>query len=327
MIASPHTSRVNLLMSGYFIDISSYGNWDTISLERVMKNQSNDFVDKEIAILNSIYDHIVYFSYTQNRPPFEDWLATVKFPDYDMLFFGLFDANYQGINYFRVGCPYCGNEGIIIGKENKDLVVAVDRNYSDDELVAQITAKEMNKLDTERYLPKWANTTCLRKMTPNTKILFEYKVPTLFDYVQMLKTTRRISLRDRKPLNFSKILEAGDEEYFRLLIYLYIKTVGLPSPVYDDPSRPKEPTSYKYIGLTNKADIIETINTLDIEDYAFLGMGTPIRELLLKRSSYFFVKDIKCTNDDCGKTIKYVNLDPRSIFFSRITEALRNLIL
>jgi hypothetical protein len=55
MISAPHVSRVNLLMSGYFVEISSYGNWDTLSLERTMKNKSLDFVEKEKAILNSIY--------------------------------------------------------------------------------------------------------------------------------------------------------------------------------------------------------------------------------------------------------------------------------
>jgi hypothetical protein len=269
----------------------------------------------------------VYFSYTQTRPSFEDWLATVKFPDYDILFFGLFDANYQGINYFRLECPYCDKKDIIVGKENKDLVVAIDHNYSYDTLVEQITAKEMNRLDSSSYLPKWANSTIKRKMTNNTKYIFDYRVPSLLDYVQMLSTARRISIRDNKPIDLSKILEAGSEEYSRLLLYLYIYIVGRPIPVYGDPSKPKEATSYKYIGITNKGDIIDTINSLDIEDYAFLTSGEPIQELLLRRSVYFFVKDTKCTNEDCGKIIKYVNLDPRTIFFSKTSEVLTNLIV
>jgi hypothetical protein len=326
MIASANVARITLLMSGYFCEIASYGNFDTITLERIMRNKQNDFVDKEIIILNSIYDHIKYFSYTQSKPTFEEWLDSVKYPDYDTIFFGLFDANYQGINYFKAGCPYCGNDEIVVGRETKDLAVAIDHNYTDESLVEQITAKEMNKLDTHSYLPKWANSTRIRKMTPNTKILFVYQVPTLLDYVQTLTTLRRISARDNKPIDLSQILTPGSEEYLRLVLYLYIKTVGLPNPIYGDPSRPKEPTSYKYIGLTNKADIIETINSLDVEDYTYLFRGESIRELLFKRSMYFYVKDIVCTNSDCGKTIKYVNLDPRSIFFSKTTEVIRTLM-
>jgi hypothetical protein len=327
MISAPHVSRVNLIMSGYFVEISSYGNWDTLSLERIMKDKATDFVEKEKAILNSIYDHIVYFSYTQTKPEFEDWLTTVKYPDYEILFYGLFDANYEGINYFRLTCPYCGNNNIIVAKENKDLVVAIDRNYTQNELIEQITTKEMNKLDTKSILPKWANKTKVRVMTQNTKILFEYQVPTLFDYLQMLTTARRISSKDNKPLDLSKILESDSDEYPRLLLYLYIKTIGLPSPVYGNPEKPKEATSYRYIGSDNKADVIETINAIDIEDYSLLLSGEPIRELLTKRSVYYFVKDSKCTNESCGKNIRYVNLDPRAIFFSRITEATRNLYL
>jgi hypothetical protein len=326
MISAPHVSRVYLLTSGYFVEISAYGNWDTLSLERIMRNRSIDFVDKEIAILNSLYDHIVYFSYTQNKPTFEEWLSTVKYPDYEILFFGLFDANYEGINYFRLTCPYCGNNNIIVGKENKDLVVAIDKHYTQSELVNHITTKEMNKLDTASYLPKWANTTKVRVMTDHSKYLFEYQVPTLLDYLQVLTSARRISLRDNKPLDLSKILDPESDEYYRILLYLYIHTVGLPNPAYGNPEKPKDATSYKYIGLTIKGDIIETINAVDIEDYSMLLSGEHVMDLISKRSVYYFVKDTKCTNENCGKNIKYVNLDPRSIFFSRTTEATRNLL-
>jgi hypothetical protein len=313
-------------MSGYFIDISSYGNWDTLSLERIMRDDSVDFVDKESAILNSIYNHISYFSYTATRPEFTEWLDTVKYPDYDILFYGLFDANYNGINYFRIRCPYCGNEDIIVGKENKDLVVAIDKDYSSEALVEQITAKEMGKLDTSSALPKWANSNRVRVMTNNTKILFEYKVPTLLDYMTMLSTARRIAKRDKRNMDLSKILDPTSEEYLRLILYLYIKNIGLPSPVHASPDRPKDIVSYKYIGLNNKADVIETINSIDIEDYSRLISSDAVMELLAKKSVYYFVKDSKCTNEKCGKIIKYINLDPRSIFFSRTYEATRNLI-
>jgi hypothetical protein len=325
MLASPHASRVYLLMSGYYTDITSFGNWDCESLERVMRNSSYDFVDKEVAILNTIYNHIVYFSYTKTRPSFEDWLASVKFPDYDTLFFALFDANYPGINYFRLECPYCGNENVTVGKETKDLVVAVDRNYSDDDLTKQLSVHDAAQLDSEAYLPKWANTTKVRKMARNSKILFEYMVPTLLDYVQMISTVKRIAKREDKFIDLSKILVPGDEAYLRLLLYLYVKTVGLPSPIYGDPAKPKEPTSYKYIGLDNKGDVIEIINSLDIEDYASLFIGEPLQDLMLKRSLYYYVKDSQCP--ECKNIIKYVNLGPRNIFFSRITDAVRNLTL
>jgi hypothetical protein len=334
MIAAPHASKVLLLMSGYHIEISSYGHWHTMSLERIMRNPSYDFVDKELILLNSIYDHIIYFSYSKNKPTFEEWLASVKYPDYDAIFFGLFDANYPGMNYFRAPCPYCGTDDIIVGKENKDLIVAIDNKYSEDYLIQQITTKEMGKLDTSSYLPKWANSTRLRKVTKNSKILFEYEVPTLLDYVRMLTTAKRIIRRDNVVLDLSKILGPGDEddnndnseEYSRLLLYLYIKTIGLPSPIYGDPEHPKEPTSYKYIGLTNKADIIEIINSLDFSDYLSLLQGDPVRELLLKQSVYYYIKDVKCTNKYCGKTINYINLDPRKIFFSKISAARATLI-
>jgi hypothetical protein len=316
MIAAPQVSRIALLMSGYYIEMSSYGNWDSSSLQRAMRNQTYSFVDKEIAILNSIYDHIKYFSYSQSRPEFEEWLKTVKYPDYDSIFYALYDANNPGMNYYVIDCPYCGAKDISVGKENKDLVVAVDKNYTDDNLIELVTTKEMNKVDNYSYLPKWANTTVIRKMTKDTKILFEYAVPSLYDYVTTLNMANRIAVREKKPLDLSLILEPDSEEYARILLYLYVHRVGLPSPIYGDPSKPKEPTSYKYIGLDSRSDIIEIINSLNNEEFVSLFQGQPIQDLMLKRSIYYYIKDSKC--DKCNNVIKYINLNPRKVFFSRI---------
>jgi hypothetical protein len=316
IVASPQVCRVSLLMSGYYVEISSYSNWDTASLQRAMENTTYDFVDKEIAILNSIYDHIKYFSYTQKRPTFDEWLQTVRYPDYDILFYALYDVNYQGMNYYTIDCPYCGAENISIGKENKDLVVAVDNNYTDDSLVKLITAKEMNKLDNYSYLPKWANKTIIRKMTKDTKILFEYAVPNLYDYITTLRMAKRIANREKKELDLGMVLENGTDEYARILLYLYVYRVGMPVPIYGDASKPKEPTSYKYIGLTSRSDIIEIVNSLNNDEYVSLFNGEPIKDLMLKRSIYFYLKDSKCEN--CENIIKYIHLEPRRVFFSRI---------
>jgi hypothetical protein len=324
MIASPTISRIALLMSGYFVEISSYGNWDTTSLQRTIDNDTYDFVDKELALLNFIYDHIQYFSYTEGKPDFDSWLDTVRYPDYDSLFYGLYDAGAQGINNYLINCPFCGKERFTVSCENKELVVAVDRNYTDDDLTKFITTRDVFTIDGAAYLPKWANTTRVRAMPRNTKMLFEFAVPTLLDYVKVLNSARRIMIRDKKSIDLSKILSPGTDDYIRIMLYLYTKTIGLPSPVYGDPSRPKEPTSYRFIGLNNKADIIELINSLDIEDYTYL-LQQPVVELFLKRSADYYIKDTKCP--ECGKNIKYIGLDPRRIFFFKIGEAVQKLTL
>jgi hypothetical protein len=288
-----------------------------------MDNPSYSFVDKEIAILNFIYEHIKYFSYTATRPEFDDWLDTVKYPDYESLFYALYDANSFGMNSYTIDCPFCEEEGVTIARENKDLVVAIEKGYSEEELDKLITTKEMYEIDDYSHLPRWARTTRVRKMPSNTKILFEYKVPSLRDYIVTLSTLRRILVRDKRTFDFERILVPGSDEYLRFMIYLYTGQIGLPSPVFGDPNRPKEPTSYKYIGITNKADIIEVVNSLDVEDYANLFNGKDIIELLTKHSTDYYIKDGACPK--CGKTIKYIALDPRKIFFFKIGEAVHSL--
>ena len=316
MIATPKVSRIALLMSGHYEEMSSYSNYDLVSIERNISNPDVSFVDREMIMLNSIYQHVKYVSYSTEKPSFEDWCKNILFPDMASLYFGVYDANSVGDNNYALTCPYCG-EAISIARPNRDLTVAVPKELTQDKLDKFITTKDVMKLDSTE-MSKQAKNTKVVKQLKNSKIIVEYAIPTLYDYLVVLNTAQRISRRDLgDSLDLSAIdlfsSEGKEEDATRILGYLYIKSIGIPAQV-------EGTNKFRYIRLTSKADIIEHINGLDMDDYREIFTGQKVEDLFIKTATKYYLENVECQNPDCKKTIKYVSLDPKQIFFFKIGE-------
>ena len=316
MIATPKVARIALLMSGHYEEMSSYSNYDLVSIERNISNPDVSFVDREMIMINSIYQHVKYVSYATEKPSFEDWCKNILYPDMASLYFGVYDANSVGDNNYTFGCPYCG-ESITISRPNRDLTVAVPKELTQDKLDKFITTKDVMKLDSTE-VSKWAKNTKVVKQLKNSKIIVEYAVPTLYDYLVVLNTAQRISRRDLgDSLDLSAIdifnSEGKEEDTTRILGYMYVKSIGIPAQV-------EGTNKFRYIRLTNKADIIEHINGLDMDDYSEIFTGQKVQDLFIKTATRYYLEDVTCTNPDCKKKIKYVSLDPKQIFFFKIGE-------
>ena len=316
MIATPKVSRIALLMSGHYEEMSSYSNYDLVSIERNISNPDVSFVDREMIMLNSIYQHVKYVSYSTEKPSFEDWCKNILFPDMASLYFGVYDANSVGDNNYALTCPYCG-EAISIARPNRDLTVAVPKELTQDKLDKFITTKDVMKLDSTE-MSKQAKNTKVVKQLKNSKIIVEYAIPTLYDYLVVLNTAQRISRRDLgDSLDLSAIdlfsSEGKEEDATRILGYLYVKSIGIPAQV-------EGTNKFRYIRLTSKADIIEHINGLDMDDYREIFTGQKVEDLFIKTATKYYLENVECQNPDCKKTIKYVSLDPKQIFFFKIGE-------
>ena len=316
MISNPKISRIGLLMSGHYEEISAYGNWDLVSVERTISNPDESFVDRELTMLNSIYEHVKYVSYSTEKPSFEGWAKNIMYPDVASLFFGVYDANSIGENNYSFNCPYCGSP-VSISKRNRDLVVAVPKELTQDKLERFITNKDIMKVDSSEYSKKCKNAV-VRIQLPNSKIIVDFSIPTLYDYIIVLNTAQRISRRDLSDaLDLSAIdifnSDGKEEDTARILAYLYVKSIGIPAKVEGS-------NKFRYIKLENKGDIIEHINGLDIDDYDYLLSKDEVQDLIVRTSTKYYIEDAKCTSQECGKTIKYVALDPKQIFFFKIGE-------
>lgn len=331
MIAAPKISRIALLMSGHYEEIAAYGNSDMISVERTIFSESYRFVDKERILFESIYSHVNYVSYAKEKPDFDTWAKNIKYPDAMSLYFGVYDANSTGPNHYIFDCPYCGEE-LSINRRNPDLTVGVPKEMNLKDLEEFITNKELMNVDSTP-LAKWAKTTTVRKMLPNSCIIVDFAVPTVYEYLEAITTLEKINQRDMGGrLNLSILdewnvdpdeiedQEAIVEDYERIMTCIYIKDIGIPTKVGNT-------NSYRYIKIDNRADIIEHINALDSDDYNELLSGEPVKELITKQSTKYYLTDCKCNNEKCGKNIKYVSINPKQIFFFKIGEGRRKRLM
>lgn len=315
MISAPRISRVALLMSGHYEEISAYGNYDLISVERTLYNDQASFVDRERTLYESIYEHVKYVSYASEKPDFDTWAKNIMYPDISSLFFGVYDANSVGDNHYLFDCPFCSKE-VSITTPNKNLLVGVPKELTKDKLEKFITNKDIMKLDSTD-IAKWAKSSVVRKMLPETSIIVDFAVPTLYDYLVTITTLDRINNRDMEgKLNLSIIDEFSDtendiEDFNRIMAYLYIKDIGIPA-------RMEGTNKFRYIKLSSKADIIEHINGLDEGDYSELLKGEDVRNLIVKTATRYYLHDCKCNN--CGRNVKYVSINPKQIFFFKIGE-------
>lgn len=316
MVASPKVARIALIMSGHYEEISAYGNFDLISIQRNISNPDKDFVDRELLMYNSIYDHVKFVSYASEKPSFEEWAKHIYYPDISSLFYGVYDANSVGENTYTFRCPYCGSISST-SKKNKDLAVAVPKEITKDSLENFITSKDLIKKDFTD-IAKWARTSVVRKQLSSSKIIVDYAVPTLYDYLVVLNTARRISQRDLgDSLDISSIelfnSDGNEEDAMRILAYMYIKSIGVPSKVEGS-------NKFRYIKLSEKADIIEYVNSLDLDDYSELFTGNKVQEIFTKTATRYFIENAVCENEKCKRNIKYIAIDPKQIFFFKIGE-------
>jgi len=317
MMAAPRVSRIALLMSGHYEEISAYGSFDFGTISRRLTDDGLDFVDREVFLYNSIYSHVMYCSYAKSVPDFDTWCKNIYYPDANSLFFGVYDANSVGVNNYLAECPMCGKQ-MVIPRENKDLAVAVSNVFKKDELTTFITYKDIMKRDNSPMY-KWARDTTIRKQLRNTKYIIDYGVPTLYDYLTTIATMRRIAANKEIDIDLSSVESFSDPETaLRIYHYMYIKRIGVPSIVQGT-------NKIKFIGLTSKADIIEFLNNLDINDWSQLINDNEISEFITKSACDYYIADAKCNDNKCGHVIKHLLFNPKKAVFFKIGEVRANL--
>jgi hypothetical protein len=312
MMAAPRVARVALLMSGHYEEISSYGTFDFSTISRKLSDSSMDFVDREVFLYNSIYSHIMYVSNMKAVPDFDTWAKNIYYPDLNSLFFGVYDANSVGVNNYTAECPACGKE-MIIPRENKDLAVAVSSLYGKKQLDDFITYKDIMKRDSSP-LCKWASETVVRKQLNNTKYIVEYSVPTLYDYLTTIATMRKIAAQKQIDIDLASIETFDDPDTaLRIFHYMYIKRIGVPSLV---PGTNK----IKFIGLSSKADIIEFLNALDVNDWSQLINDIDISDFITRSGVDFYIENAECNDPECKFVIKHLLFNPKRAVFFKIGE-------
>ena len=328
-VASPKVSRIALLMSGHYEEITAFGNMDMFAIARAVNNSDISFAQRENEILHQIYDHVKYVSYSKTKPDFSTWAKNIMYPDLQSLYYAVYDANSTGQNTYNFRCPYCG-EVISVTRKNSELSVAVPKELTETELEGFITTKEVRDVNFTK-LSKWAHSVIIKKKLPITNNIINYAIPTVQDYLTTISVAEQInSGRDFDTSAISRVDELSNlgtseedivlrDNITRMLAYLYVKEMGILTRV-------EGTKSFRYIGTRSKADIISYINEYSIDDYNSLFEGQDVTDIMSKTAARYYLQNVPCNNEKCGKNIKFVGIDPKDIFFFKIGEARDSMI-
>ena len=328
-VASPKVSRIALLMSGHYEEITAFGNMDMFAIARAVNNSDISFAQRENEILHQIYDHVKYVSYSKTKPDFSTWAKNIMYPDLQSLYYAVYDANSTGQNTYNFRCPYC-NEVISVTRKNSELSVAVPKELTETELEGFITTKEVRDVNFTK-LSKWAHNVVIKKKLPITNNIINYAIPTVQDYLTTISIAEQINAsRDFDTSAISKVDELSNlgtseediilrDNITRMLAYLYVKEMGILTRV-------EGTKSFRYIGTRSKADIISYINEYSIDDYNSLFEGQDVTDIMSKTAARYYLQNVPCNNEKCGKNIKFVGIDPKDIFFFKIGEARDSMI-
>ena len=328
-VASPKVSRIALLMSGHYEEITAFGNMDMFAIARAVNNSDISFAQRENEILHQIYDHVKYVSYSKTKPDFSTWAKNIMYPELQSLYYAVYDANSTGQNTYNFRCPYC-NEVISVTRKNSELSVAVPKELTETELEGFITTKEVRDVNFTK-LSKWAHNVVIKKKLPITNNIINYAIPTVQDYLTTISIAEQINAsRDFDTSAISKVDELSNlgtseedivmrDNITRMLAYLYVKEMGILTRV-------EGTKSFRYIGTRSKADIISYINEYSIDDYNSLFEGQDVTDIMSKTAARYYLQNVPCNNEKCGKNIKFVGIDPKDIFFFKIGEARDSMI-
>ena len=328
-VASPKVSRIALLMSGHYEEITAFGNMDMFAIARAVNNSDISFAQRENEILHQIYDHVKYVSYSKTKPDFSTWAKNIMYPDLQSLYYAVYDANSTGQNTYNFRCPYC-NEVISVTRKNSELSVAVPKELTETELEGFITTKEVRDVNFSK-LSKWAHSVIIKKKLPITNNIINYAIPTVQDYLTTISIAEQINAsRDFDTSAIARVDELSNlgtseedivlrDNITRMLAYLYVKEMGILTRV-------EGTKSFRYIGTRSKADIISYINEYSIDDYNSLFEGQDVTDIMSKTAARYYLQNVPCNNEKCGKNIKFVGIDPKDIFFFKIGEARDSMI-
>lgn len=164
-----------------------------------------------LAQLMSIYDHIEYIididGKEKSKPPFEQLMSMIKYPDLEQLFFAVYAATFRFINSYNLKC-----ENLIVDKNGKltqeicghEFVYKTDNESIQYSLNSAITMEDLRYLrkgifkegDISENLLKYLDfvrTPYEREPTEFKKTIFIQHIPSLKDYLDTMLCYNKMS--------------------------------------------------------------------------------------------------------------------------------------
>lgn len=309
ILSAPRVTRVPMIVSGYFAEFSAYSHGDLMSVNR--NTRTSNFVERKKLIFNSIHNHIVHTSI--GDLDFQSWLKSTLLPDLDMIFFGIYDANFYGTNGYSLSCSKC-NEGFVFEEDNERLGYMLNKDISKDMMEALLSSTKKQLVENSLY--KRAKT-IVRRILPETKILIEQSVPSLYDYLLTLEAIQGLDSQIR----VASIEDENSDEFLSLRMYPYVSRLALPVVGKAEGDSSKIPVRYVYV--TDRDEICTILHKLPRMDFESLYQGDEIVDIITLKGMEFYLKNISCTH--CKTKLNPLRINMEQIFFFRLGEEMEKM--
>lgn len=305
LLSAPRAVRVPFLLSGYHADVSAFSHSDTTGLARFLSLP--DYIQRFEYIVNAVFEHILTTS--KGDITFEEWIKVTKMPDLEAGFFGLHHATYPGLQDYVITCHSCRGQ-FPVEVDNDDLAYISGKFIREADVKAIMSGNDAAIKKTLVW--KKANPEKpIRFVTKDTKILLEFSIPTIEDYINTLRALQASG----KFENVGNIDDPRSPEFPFLRVYPYISRVGFPV------LRQSQEDGKKLVSYTGSYDrniIVGTVNNLSSIAFDSIFEREDIVDLVNISSIKYAIKPLDCPH--CKAKIRAVPINLQTTFFTRVRE-------
>lgn len=265
--------------SGYSCKVSPLNNRDSFNI----LNSSSSEYENNRSTYKVIYDKIIEFSC--GKMTFEQWLANTSVADLETFYYGLYCATFLDQGSFKFTCPdaKCGHQTEQIIRNDSLKQVA---DFDEMTKLSKKITEESNSIAKMKELSLLNNAAPIE--LKNSGFIMELKIPSLLDFLDLYRTVPSQDIRTRSDADINSLL--------------CISGMLIPDG------------NGAYVPDIDKRDILQVIDNLSLYDAA--SLRKTIIEILNKYHVTYKIKSVKCAK--CGKEIKDVPIDLRSILFTEI---------
>lgn len=319
-------SRIPLLLSGYYAEMTDYSMAELSSVLRVIRNPEYKFARRFQEELVSLFNHISWTSLKPNgeKLTFDEWVSKTKFADLNMFYFGAYDATYPGMGSYDITCGNCNNR-FSVSKTNRALSYMLQNNNDPiltDTFIRDVLMEKIPVSDLRKTLVySKANTNYDEKVIRPHNYKISYGCPSILDVLEYLSVFDEYLKDDFE--DFDAIIEADSDGHNLLSMYTMIKSVVLPVIRGKNANGQNVVSFYKIDTeiedpeerMKNRRYIVKILKDLPQSEFGELFTGKEVAERKRLTGIVHILHNTVCPN--CGVTIPRIVIDMRTNFFIR----------
>ena len=339
----PSFSIVPCIVSGVVISMTAF-NWPDIREICLIDEEINDldpydpeykylknqvFLKKRRKQLEIFYNHIYSVSGFADKPDIDTlFRKIILFPDFPQLFFAAYAASFPKPYDLELTCSTCGatNPRSIPPKK---LCFLLNKNINIDQLNSILikgstiantndSINVYNEFQNIELVKQCRNTYVAKKPLPSTSMIFNYKMPTIYDALDTLDEI----IEKFKDVELEKILDTGEtvaidynfnltKEMMTIKSYLYVSSILAAKPTNTD----GDDITVGYIKFTGPEFIISTIRSLMASDYKTFISDANLNKLIRISGIRHGIAGGNCDSELCKTDLGITTVEIETLFF------------